>query len=236
MRATTITMVETNVDRAASALFAGACGYAAFTWLGMRTGMPLLAVEAVAAVGAAYWLSSRALKSVRRDGRKAPLSVFDLRALEEMEARDELLLLDRAEPDELLLTEQREPANFDENPFERAERRLLEHYKSAPEPDPEPAVVVALAAGPEATFAPVVEEAPEQHAEGGEEPLLLDDVLAELGPDSRVVNLFDPEAMPTPGQLKSRIDRHIGPGEFAQSADAGQALHEALAELRRSMR
>src|SRR5215217_741668 len=39
-----------------------------------------------------------------------------------------------------------------------------------------------------------------------DEPLVLDDVLAELGPNSRVVRLFEPSAMPTPGQLKSRID------------------------------
>lgn len=67
--------------------------------------------------------------------------------------------------------------------------------------------------------------------------LVLDDVLTELGEDSRVVRLFDPAAMPTPGQLKSRIDRHLGssipPGT---SPDASQELHEALAELRRTLR
>jgi hypothetical protein len=70
-----------------------------------------------------------------------------------------------------------------------------------------------------------------------EEPLLLDNVLAELGPDSRVVRLFDPAAMPTPGQLKSRIDDHLGQGPAAAaSTDASQALSDALAELRRSLR
>jgi hypothetical protein len=67
-----------------------------------------------------------------------------------------------------------------------------------------------------------------------DEMLILDDILAELGPDSRVVRLFDRKAMPTPGQLKSRIDHHIGQGP-AQS-DASQALSDALAELRRSLR
>lgn len=69
------------------------------------------------------------------------------------------------------------------------------------------------------------------------EPLVLDDILAELGPDSRVVRLFDPGAMPTPGQLNARIERHLG-GDAppATPQDASQALHEALAELRRSMR
>jgi hypothetical protein len=67
--------------------------------------------------------------------------------------------------------------------------------------------------------------------------LVLDDILAELEPDSRVVRLFDPARMPTPGQLKSRIDRHLEGGTPLQaSPDASQALYDALAELRRSLR
>ena len=70
-----------------------------------------------------------------------------------------------------------------------------------------------------------------------ESELVLDDILAELGPDSRVVRLFDPSAMPTPGQLNARIERHLRDGqEPAAPADASNALHEALAELRRSLR
>lgn len=70
-----------------------------------------------------------------------------------------------------------------------------------------------------------------------DDALLLDDVLAELGPDSRVVRLFDPAAMPTAGELKSRIDRHLdGAAVEARTSDAAQALHDALAELRRSIR
>lgn len=68
------------------------------------------------------------------------------------------------------------------------------------------------------------------------EPLLLDDVLAQIGPDSRVVRLFDRKAMPTPGQLQSRIDDHLAHGRSAAGQDASQALSEALAELRRSLR
>lgn len=68
------------------------------------------------------------------------------------------------------------------------------------------------------------------------EPLVLDDVLAELEPDSRVVRLFDREAMPTPGQLQSRIDDHLGQRNSPAAADAAQALSDALAELRRSLR
>jgi hypothetical protein len=66
-----------------------------------------------------------------------------------------------------------------------------------------------------------------------DDELLLDDVLAELGSDSRVVRLFDASAMPTPGQLKSRIDEHLSRGSMP---DASQALHDALADLRRSLR
>ena len=70
-----------------------------------------------------------------------------------------------------------------------------------------------------------------------EDALLLDDILAELAPDSRVVRLFDPAAMPTAGELKSRIDRHLdGEAVEARTSDAAQALHDALAELRRSIR
>lgn len=65
--------------------------------------------------------------------------------------------------------------------------------------------------------------------------LLLDDVLAELGPDSRVVRLFDPASMPTPGELRARIDRHLNGGRPGPPADASQALHDALAELRRAL-
>ena len=67
--------------------------------------------------------------------------------------------------------------------------------------------------------------------------LILDDILAKLSPDSRVVRLFDPAAMPTPGHLKARIDQHLnGESPRAPLEDASQALHEALAELRRSLR
>jgi hypothetical protein len=65
--------------------------------------------------------------------------------------------------------------------------------------------------------------------------LVLDDVLARLEDFSRVVRLFDRSAMPTPGELKSRIDRHL---ETPASAppDASQALHDALSQLRRTLR
>ncbi len=72
-------------------------------------------------------------------------------------------------------------------------------------------------------------------ADGGE--LLLDDILAELAPDARVVRLFDVNAMPTPGQLQASIDRHLSSTDTrSEPPDASDALHQALAELRRSLR
>lgn len=76
-------------------------------------------------------------------------------------------------------------------------------------------------------------------------PLVLDDILAEMGPDSRVVRLFDRSSMPaaTPGQLQERVAQHMkdgtassAPSNLAGPSDASQALSAALAELRRSLR
>ncbi|HEX3423511.1 MAG TPA: hypothetical protein VHS33_08955 [Sphingomicrobium sp.] len=70
-----------------------------------------------------------------------------------------------------------------------------------------------------------------------DEPLLLDDVLEEPGSNSRVVRLFDPSTMPTAAGRKPRIDGHFENAVTeAQTQDAARALHEALAELRRSLR
>jgi len=71
----------------------------------------------------------------------------------------------------------------------------------------------------------------------GSGPLELDDILAEIEPDSRVVRLFGRKSMPTPGQLKSRIDNHLEQATPSQAQpDDSQALSDALAELRRSLR
>ena len=79
-------------------------------------------------------------------------------------------------------------------------------------------------------------EADRVDSAGGDE-LVLDDILANLSDDSRVVRLFDASAMPTPGQLRARVDRHLGQARAASEApDASAALHEALAELRSSLR
>ena len=65
--------------------------------------------------------------------------------------------------------------------------------------------------------------------------LVLDDVLPPADPSSRVVRLFDVSAMPTPGELKAHIDRHLAASQSAPP-DASQALFEALAQLRSSLR
>lgn len=68
--------------------------------------------------------------------------------------------------------------------------------------------------------------------------LLLDDPLPQPAPESRVVQLFAAGRMPTAGQLQRRIDRHLAGGEQAPpvTKDASDALSQALAELRRSLR
>ena len=70
-----------------------------------------------------------------------------------------------------------------------------------------------------------------------EDVLELVDVLPQVAADSRVVRLFDPSAMPSPSELKARIDRHLERGSPpGASPDASQALVDALTELRRSLR
>jgi hypothetical protein len=65
------------------------------------------------------------------------------------------------------------------------------------------------------------------------EELELDDVLAAVESDSRVVQLF--EANDTAGEMQARIDRHLRSSP-RQVPDATQELHDALAALRRSLR
>jgi hypothetical protein len=171
MQAGSVALIEKYVDRAASALFAAAAGYAAYAALARNSVQRLAFAEAVAAAGLAYWLCIRLLAAVQPQKRRLPVPVFDVRDI------------DGPDLPELLLT-----------------------------------------------------ETSDQPAVAAEEPLVLDDILAELGPDSRIVRLFDPAAMPTPGQISARIDRHLAAGSSSAAAeDASQALHDALAELRRSL-
>jgi hypothetical protein len=74
------------------------------------------------------------------------------------------------------------------------------------------------------------------------EPLELEDRLPEPAEDSRVVQLFAPRPLPTPGELARRIENHLGGGESNRDGkilelevDAAAALRQALGELRRSL-
>lgn len=186
--------IETNVERVASALFAGAMGYAAYALLGGFISLPELAACAAAATIVANLLCARSLAMAARRAPKFKVPVFDVG---EIEMEDELILTqaDLLPTEELVLGE---TDRLDPN-----ELVLTQHDRLRP----------------------------------ASEPLILDDILAELGPDSRVVRLFDRKAMPTAGQLKRRIDTHLGGGGAPVPApDASQALSDALAELRRSLR
>jgi hypothetical protein len=195
MDARLIDRIETNVERGASALFAGAAGFAAYMGLRAWIDQSEVAACTVAAFAIAYLLSSRTLSAIAtREPPRLAVPVFDLREYDSSET-GELLLTQRV-CDELVLTQ-----------ADRLDDEL------------------------------VLTEADRAEPASSGEPLVLDDILAELGPDSRVVRLFDRKAMPTPGQLKSRIDDHLTQGAPpADASDASQALSDALAELRRSLR
>lgn len=92
------------------------------------------------------------------------------------------------------------------------------------------------------------EFAVESFEAAADDELLLDDPLAEIAPDSRVATMFvvDQE---TPGAMVARIADYLGDrpprprsspdageGEDEGSADAGEALHAALANIRASLR
>jgi len=205
MDARLINRIETNVERGASALFAGAVGFAAYMALCAWVDQSEVAACTVAAVAIAYLLSSRALFAIANRKPRLAVPVFDLREFDSSE--DGELLLTETVRDELLLTE---ADRFDDELVLTDAERL----------------------GGEL----VLTEADRVEPAASGEPLVLDDILAELGPDARVVRLFDRKGMPTPGQLQSRIDSHLAQGSPAGASDASQALSDALAELRRSLR
>ena len=191
-----IERIEGGTARGASALFAGAVGYAAYGLAAAAGIEPRLGLCAAGAGALAYLPCSRLLGTGAR-GPHYALPDFAVRDFEFVEDLDELLLTERlTAADELVLTD--------------ADRVHPEGSASI-------------------------------HA-----PLVLDDILAEIGPDARVVRLFDRTAMPaarlTPGQLQSRIASHLegGVSQFpppnASGPDASEALSAALAELRRSLR
>jgi len=122
---------------------------------------------------------------------------------------------------------------------------LIRMLEGAPKPFPQPIFEIAniepviVADEPDERLLPEVlgELVLTEDDRLGAGPLVLDDVLREIAPDSRVVQLFDRSAMPSPTNPKARIDRHPDRGTpHFPSPDASEALFEALADLRRSLR
>lgn len=212
MQAESAQRIEAGVDRAASTLLAAAAAYSCWALAAGALPQPVRAAVAFAVGVLAFVAAVRLLGAIEPEAQRLPVPVFNVRNVEIADV--ELPLLPTRymlpAPEELVLTEQHAPPALQE---------LLLTEAHAPAP-----VEEWLPAG--------LDQAPEP-----EEPLVLDDVIAQLAPDSRVVRLFDPVAMPTAGELNQRIERHLVRGAApAAPADASQALHEALAELRRSLR
>ena len=149
MNAIAIDHVETNVERGASALLAGAVGFAVYGTFGDVPLQPELGLGIGVAAIIAYFLSKGVLQSVADRDRGFTMRAFDVR---EIETIDDALILtedDRVGATELVLT---------------AEDRMH------------------------------------------------------------------------PGELKTRIDGHLQQAPARPLSDASQALSDALAELRRSLR
>lgn len=75
-----------------------------------------------------------------------------------------------------------------------------------------------------------------------EEAMLLEDRLEPAPEDSRVVQLFAARPLPTPGELRQRIEAHLGERPESRGGtvlelevDATAALRQALGDLRRSL-
>ena len=210
MDAGLIDRIETNVERGASALFASAVGFTVYTWLGAGAFQLELGAYAGVAAILAFFLCGRVMRAVAVGKPRYLISVFDLRHVNDL---GELLLTERDRiglASELLLT----------HDDQVKDELLLTHANRVHD-----------------ELVLTDEDRLEPGAQVPDEMLVLDDILAEIGPDARVVRLFDRKAMPTPGQLKSRIDNHLEQDHVAaRSPDASQALSDALAELRRSLR
>lgn len=216
-------MVEQVVDVAAAALLAAAVALCA-------TKVGTLSAVAGASAISAFGLALALLRSIK------PEQQFAFRNFAPGERDDfdvPLAVYAAAAPELLLLTDQSAAPAAPANVPHELLLTALDRLQVAPAFDL-PELVLDEAArvdprDPAHEFAaPAASADPE---------LLLDDILAQLGPDSRVVRLFDPAAMPTPGELKARIDRHLGQSPADQRpVDASAALHEALDELRRAIR
>lgn len=219
--------IETGVDRLAATLFAGATAYALYGLLSGLYSEPLLGVFSAGAAGVAFLLCTRGLRGIAVEER-FHLPAFDVPAIEPLdelvlEHIDEFRIAEQQPTDELLLTngDRLDPLGTDH----AGELLLTDGDRLQPLESHGLGELLLTASD---RLHPV------ENAEADE--LVLEDILAELGPESRVVRLFDPSAMSTPGQLNARIERHRGEkGAPGAPPDASQALYDALAELRRSL-
>lgn len=103
-----------------------------------------------------------------------------------------------------------------------------------------PVAVVTEAAEVKAPVAPVLELV--DVLRNDDAPLVLEDRLDPPQEDSRVVQLFAARALPTPGELRQRIEAHLGERQESRPApvlelevDAAAALRQALGDLRRNL-
>jgi len=104
MDARLIERIELGVERGASALFAGAIGYAVFAAVGVSASPVQLAAFVGAGAGASYLLCARVLGNVGRPAPQWRLRPFDFGEIETV--ADELLLTDADRLDaELILTD-----------------------------------------------------------------------------------------------------------------------------------
>src|SRR3954454_21558253 len=105
MNARTIDRIETNLERAASALLGGAVGYAAYTGLSIGMAQPQLAALAGAAGVVSCFLCRRALAALGRSKPSFPVAIFHVREIDAFDQMGELVLTDSDRLDnELLLT------------------------------------------------------------------------------------------------------------------------------------
>ena len=203
------------VDFGVAAIFAIALGtalYWIFSALGFDTGVELAAICAGVLT---FLLTAEVMRRVGPGIQRMPMQAFVPQPIVALEP-DELLLTDRAGTEELLLTDRR-----------GAEELLLTDVHQPQDPIRQAGeLLLSQVYRPQS---PQVDE------------LLLDDILREIGPESRVVRLFDPSRIPSAGELQANIDRHLSTAaraapEAESFPDDSQALHDALAELKRSLR
>jgi hypothetical protein len=244
MQSRSVTRIETGVDRGASALFAIACGYAAYGWFAHHVAPIRLAAQTLATFVFAYFLAARVLGSVKPEVEKIPIPVFDIRAVDDFEDFERTRSRFHGANRVATVEEELEPLVLDVPVDEFANRegpglRLIEAGEAVDErlegSDPEASAAAAESELDQGYGPNLAESDRLVSLENDSDPLLLEDKLVEPTSDSRVVRLFDSAAMPR-GATDDRLEPLPMDALSIEPGDASQALHEALAELRRSLR